>query len=264
MHSSMNHRMLAAERQKYILDVIHETGTVSVAQISEHCGVSSVTARTDLDAMEREGQLKRTHGGAVPVSQHVIPAVPQRVHKNARAKDAIGRRAAELVEDGETILVGSGSTTLAFLHWLGEKHGITIITNDVNGLIYVEQFLPQATPVCTGGILGREYRHFAGPMVASSLSDIYLDKVFLGADAFEPDFGFLAEFERTATTKVEFMRHARKTIILMDASKVGAARSFVRFAAPTEVDVVIMDRDPGGIVASATAGKDGRSRVVLA
>ncbi|WP_070807534.1 DeoR/GlpR family DNA-binding transcription regulator [Tractidigestivibacter scatoligenes] len=264
MHSSMNHRMLAAERQKYILDVIHETGTVSVAQISEHCGVSSVTARTDLDAMEREGQLKRTHGGAVPVSQHVIPAVPQRVHKNARAKDAIGRRAAELVEDGETILVGSGSTTLAFLHWLGEKCGITIITNDVNGLIYVEQFLPQATPVCTGGILGREYRHFAGPMVASSLSDIYLDKVFLGADAFEPDFGFLAEFERTATTKVEFMRHARKTIILMDSSKVGASRSFVRFAAPTEVDMVIMDRDPGGIVASATAGKDGRSRVVLA
>ena len=168
------------------------------------------------------------------------------------------------MRDGETILVGSGSTTLAFLHCLTEKRGITIITNDVNGLIYIEQFLPHATPVCTGGILGREYRHFAGTMVASSLSDIYLDKVFLGADAFEPDFGFLAEFERTAPTKAEFMRHARKTIILMDASKVGAARSFVRFAAPTDVDTVIMDKDPGGIVASATAGKDGRSRVVLA
>ena len=161
-------------------------------------------------------------------------------------------------------LVVSGSTTLAFLHCLAEKRGITVITNDVNGLIYVEQFLPQATPACTGGILGREYRHFAGPMVASSLSDIYLDKVFLGADAFEPDFGFLAEFERTATTKVEFMRHARKTIILMDASKVGAARSFVRFATPTDVDTVIMDKDPGGIVTSATTYKDGRSRVVLA
>ena len=122
----------------------------------------------------------------------------------------------------------------------------------------------QATPACTGGILGREYRHFAGPMVASSLSDIYLDKVFLGADGFEPDFGFLAEFERTATTKVEFMRHARKAIILMDASKVGAARSFVRFAGPTDVDAVIMDKDPGGIVASASAGRDGKSRVVIA
>ena len=185
--------MLAAERQKYILDVIQEHGTVTVTQICDHCGVSSVTARTDLDAMEREGQLKRTHGGAVPVTQLVIPAVPQRVHKNAQAKQAIGRRAAELVEDGETILVGSGSTTLAFLHCLGEKRGITIITNDVNGLIYIEQFLPQATPACTGGILGREYRHFAGPMVASSLSDIYIDKVFLGADGFEPDFGFLAD-----------------------------------------------------------------------
>ena len=262
MPSPKSSRMLAVERQKYILDVIQEHGTVTVTQICDHCGVSSVTARTDLDAMEREGQLKRTHGGAVPVTQLVIPAVPQRVHKNAQAKQAIGRRAAELVEDGETILVGSGSTTLAFLHCLGEKRGITIITNDVNGLIYIEQFLPQATPACTGGILGREYRHFAGPMVASSLSDIY--KVFLGADGFEPDFGFLAEFERTATTKVEFMRHARKAIILMDASKVGAARSFVRFAAPTDVDTVIMDKDPGGIVAKATAGEGGRSRVVLA
>lgn len=264
MQSSNNSRMLAAERQKYILDVIQEAGAISVTQICERCGVSSVTARTDLDAMEREGQLKRTHGGAVPVSHLIIPAVPQRVHKNAFAKEAIGRRAAELVEDGETILVGSGSTTLAFLHCLGEKRGITIITNDVNGLIYIEQFLPQATPACTGGILGREYRHFSGPMVASSLSDIYLDKCFLGADGFEPDFGFLTEFERTATTKVEFMRHARKTIIIMDASKVGAARSFVRFAAPTDVDMVIMDKDPGGIVAKATAGEDGESRVVIA
>lgn len=264
MPSPKSSRMLAVERQKYILDVIQEHGTVTVTQICDHCGVSSVTARTDLDAMEREGQLKRTHGGAVPVTQLVIPAVPQRVHKNAQAKQAIGRCAAELVEDGETILVGSGSTTLAFLHCLGEKRGITIITNDVNGLIYIEQFLPQATPACTGGILGREYRHFAGPMVASSLSDIYIDKVFLGADGFEPDFGFLAEFERTATTKVEFMRHARKAIILMDASKVGAARSFVRFAAPTDVDTVIMDKDPGGIVAKATAGEGGTNRVVIA
>lgn len=187
MNSSKNPKMLAAERQRYILEAIQKTGSVSVAQICEHCGVSSVTARTDLDAMEREGQLKRTHGGAVPVTQLVIPAVPQRVHKNACAKQAIGRKAAELVEDGETIIVGSGSTTLAFLHCLGEKRGITIITNDINGLIYTERFLPQAIPACTGGILGREYRHFAGPMVASSLSDIYLDKVFLGADAFEPD-----------------------------------------------------------------------------
>ena len=60
------------------------------------------------------------------------------------------------------------------------------------------------------------------------------------------------------------MRHARKAIILMDASKVGAARSFVRFAAPTDVDTVIMDKDPGGIVAKATAGEGGTNRVVIA
>ncbi|MGI6229981.1 MAG: DeoR/GlpR family DNA-binding transcription regulator [Tractidigestivibacter sp.] len=264
METENHNRMLAAERQKLILDLLHTNGSVSVNEICEKCGVSSVTARSDLDALEREGHLKRTHGGAVPISQLVIPAVPQRVRKNARAKKAIGKRAAELVEDGETILVGSGSTTLAFLHCLGEKHDIKIITNDINGLIYVEQFLPNATPACTGGVLGREYRHFSGPMVASSLSEIYLDKVFLGADGFEPDFGFLAEFEQTASTKVEFIRHARKTVILMDSTKVGTARSFVRFAGPKDADIVIMDKDPGGIVAQATMGPHGQNRVILA
>ena len=148
------------------------------------------------------------HGGAVPVTQYVIPRVPQRLRRNAKAKQSIARYAASLVSDGEMILVGSGSTTLAFVRALSEKKGITIISNDCNVIEYAEQHLPNATIVSTGGSLGRDYRHYYGSMVASSLSDIYLDKVFLGADGFEPDFGFLAEFEQTALTKVEFLKHA--------------------------------------------------------
>lgn len=266
MGDKIHGRMLAAERQQVILDMLKEHGSVAIGDICRTCNVSSVTARSDLDTLEREGQLKRTHGGAVPVSQLVIPGVPQRVRKNARAKQLIGQRASELVSDGDMILVGSGSTTLAFLHCLVEKRDIKIITNDVNGLYYIEQFLPQATPICTGGVLGRQYRHFSGPMVAASLADIYLDKVFLGADGYEPGFGFLAEFEQTAATKVEFLRHARNKIVLMDSTKVGSARSFIRFAEPSEIDMVIMDKDPDGLVAKdVDADSDGGpSKVVLA
>jgi len=127
------------------------------------------------------------------------------LRRNAKAKQSIARYAATLVSDGEMILVGSGSTTLAFVRALNEKRGITIISNDCNVIEYAEQHLPNVTIVSTGGALGRDYRHYYGSMVASSLSDIYLDKVFLGADGFEPDFGFLAEFEQTARTKVEFL-----------------------------------------------------------
>ena len=244
-------RMLAVERRQHIIEMIESRPSVLISDICRECGVSAVTARADLDYLEGEGRLKRTHGGAVRVSEYVIPRVSERVRKNARAKQAIARCAAARVRDGEMILVGSGSTTLEFVKALRAKSGITIVTNSCHIIEYVEQHLPEATIMCTGGVLAREYRHYCGPLVAASLADIYLDQVFLGVDGFEPSFGFLTEYEQTAYTKVEFLRHARTKIVLMDQSKVGAGRSFLRFAKPDDVDVVIMDRDPGGLVREA-------------
>ena len=244
-------RMLAVERRQHIIEMIESRPSVLISDICRECGVSAVTARADLDYLEGEGRLKRTHGGAVRVSEYGSPRVSERVRKNARAKQAIARCAAARVRDGEMILVGSGSTTLEFVKALRAKSGITIVTNSCHIIEYAEQHLPEATIMCTGGVLAREYRHYCGPLVAASLADIYLDQVFLGVDGFEPSFGFLTEYEQTAYTKVEFLRHARTKIVLMDQSKVGAGRSFLRFAKPDDVDVVIMDRDPGGLVREA-------------
>ncbi|MBM6676431.1 DeoR/GlpR transcriptional regulator [Olsenella uli] len=244
-------RMLAVERRQRILDMLGNRSSVLIADICRECGVSAVTARADLDYLEGEGRLKRTHGGAVPVSEYVIPRVSERVRKNARAKQAIARRAAERVSDGEMILVGSGSTTLEFVKALHGKRDVTVVTNSCHIIEYAEQHLPDMTIMSTGGVLARKYRHYYGPLVAASLTDVYLDQVFLGADGFEPSFGFLAEYEQTAYAKVEFLRHARTKVVLMDSSKVGAGRSFLRFAKPEDVDVVIMERDPDGMVVAA-------------
>ena len=244
-------RMLAVERRQHIIEMIESRPSVLISDICRECGVSAVTARGDLDYLEGEGRLKRTHGGAVRISEYVIPRVSERVRKNARAKQAIARCAAARVRDGEMILVGSGSTTLEFVKALRPKAGITIVTNSCHIIEYAEQYLPEATIMCTGGVLAREYRHYCGPLVAASLADIYLDQVFLGVDGFEPSFGFLTEYEQTAYTKVEFLRHARTKVVLMDQSKVGAGRSFLRFAKPDDVDVIIMDQDPDGMVREA-------------
>lgn len=244
-------RMLAVERRQRIIEMLENHSSVLIADICRECGVSAVTARADLDFLEGEGRLKRTHGGAVPISEYVVPRVSERVRKNARAKQAIARRAAERVSDGEMILVGSGSTTLEFVKALRSKHGVTVVSNSCHILEYAEQYLPEVEVVSTGGMLARKYRHYYGPLVGASLADIYLDQVFLGADGFEPSFGFLAEFDQTAYAKVEFLKHARTKIILMDSSKVGAGRSFLRFAKPDDVDVVIMERDPEGMVLEA-------------
>lgn len=257
-------QMLVDERRRLILDLLKEQPAVLVSDICERCGVSAVTARSDLSHLEEEGLLKRTRGGAVPVSEFIVPEVSKRVHKNARAKQAIARAAAELVHDGEMILVGSGSTTLEFAHALRDKHDLTIITNSCHIIEYAEQHLPLVTIISTGGKLSRPYRHYVGPFLAATLSDVYVDQVFLGADGFEPSFGFLTEYEQTAHAKVEFLRHARHKVILMDAMKVGASRSFLRFAKPGDVDIVVMDRDPEGMVAAACNAGDRQVRVIEA
>ena len=257
-------RMLAVERRQRILDMLGNRSSVLIADICRECGVSAVTARADLDYLEGEGRLKRTHGGAVPVSEYVIPRVSERVRKNARAKQAIARRAAERVSDGEMILVGSGSTTLEFVKALHGKRDVTVVTNSCHIIEYAEQHLPDMTIMSTGGVLARKYRHYYGPLVAASLTDVYLDQVFLGADGFEPSFGFLAEYEQTAYAKVEFLRHARTKVVLMDSSKVGAGRSFLRFAKPEDVDVVIMERDPDGMVVAACNRAEREVEVVQA
>lgn len=244
-------RMLAAERRQKILDMLREGPSVLVADICRACGVSAVTARGDLDYLEGEGLLRRTHGGAVAISDYMPARPPETDRRALRAKQAIARRAAELVGDGESILVGSGSTTLEFVKALRDRRGLTIISNDSDVLTYAARSLPEVTIVSTGGEFDRARRHLFGPLLASSLADVLLDKVFLGADGFEPSMGFLAAFEMTAYAKVEFLKHARFHVVLMDASKVGAASSALRFARPDEVDVVVMDVDPGGAVREA-------------
>lgn len=100
--------MLIDERRKYILDCLRERSSVLVSDICDACNVFAVTVRNDLDYLEGEGLLKRTHGGAVAVSEYVVPEVSKRMRKNAAAKHAIALAAAELVSDGDQLLVGSG------------------------------------------------------------------------------------------------------------------------------------------------------------
>ena len=251
VESSSGGRMLAAERRRRILEMLAARPSVLVTEICEACGVSAVTARGDLDYLAGEGLLRRTHGGAVAISDYLPARRPERDRHVQRAKRVLARRAAELVSDGETILVGSGTTTLEFVRALRDREGLTLISNDVDILIHAARHLPDVTPISTGGELDRSHCHLFGPILASSLSDVLLDKVFLGADGFEPSMGFLATLEMTAYAKVEFLRHARRHVILMDSSKVGREEPGLRFARPDEVDVVVMDVDPGGVVSAA-------------
>ena len=243
--------MIATQRHEYILNRLSTHASVTTVEICEACNVSAVTARADLSLLESRGLLKRTHGGAVRVGGLTVPAVSVRQKIHEPEKMAIAEYAASLVADDETILCGSGSTTLAFVKCLKHKKGVTIITNDFNIIEYIEQNLPNIEVMSTGGTLGRRYRHLYGPFVEQSLGKIYLDKCFMGADSFVPGVGFMAEFAKTAFTKMDFLKHARYKIILMDHHKVNSSSSFVQFASANDIDLVIMDKDPEHTVAQS-------------
>ena len=130
-----------------------------------------------------------------------------------------------------------------------------MVTNDWHVLEQGKLEFGHINLVGTGGMLMREQGFFYGHMLASSLSDILFDKVFIGANGYDPAFGFLTELAAACEVKKNFLAHARNKIVLMDASKVIEGRSYTRFAKPDEIDMVFVDRDPGGAIATSTAAR---------
>ena len=137
--ANASQRITSEERQNRILDMLSRKGEVVVSELSTEFGVSAVTIRTDLTELEHEGKLKRIHGGAVPARELVVPSLPTRIRRNVRAKDAIGKAAAELVHDGDTIQLGIGGIPDAAALALKDKHDLGVhsemITNSMVELV---------------------------------------------------------------------------------------------------------------------------------
>lgn len=248
-------RMLAPERRVRILEMLRDKSPVLIADVARELGVSTVTVRGDFDYLEGEGLLHRVHGGAIPVTDYAATLVASRKKAHLKEKRAIGQAAAKLVDDGDTVLVGGGSTTLELVRALSDRVGVTVVTNDCRIIELGTRECPALTIAGTGGTLSRERACFYGHMLETSLSDLLFDKVFIGADCFNPRFGFLTDLEAASEVKAVFLSHAQTKVVLMDSSKLGEGRSYTRFAKPDDVDMVFVDVDPGGAIAAATSAR---------
>lgn len=241
-------RLLAVDRQKRILDILDTQSTVRTSEISKALAVSSITVRNDFAELEKQGKLKRTHGGAVSLSQSLFVATPEkRAPVNADAKERIAAKAAEFVADGDSVLIDTGSTALAFARALIAKRDLTVVTNDCSVADVIERHMPSATIVLLGGVIRRSHRYTYGRLACDALSKLYLDKAFMAANSFMPDMGFMTEFEPESTIKSLFMTHAKKRYMLIDASKLGRY-SYIGFAQLEDFDAVIIDADPTGLL----------------
>lgn len=250
----MPQRLFADERRAAILSMLEQSASVQVGEVACSLGVSRVTARADLDALERDGKLRRTHGGAVSLSRQVTVSVQdRRVNVNVEAKRLIARAAAALVQDGDSLLVDSGTTTLELVRALSGVRGVTIVTDDLTIADYVDRSLPGAEAILLGGSLRKGHRYTTGPLALAALEALRPGKAFVCPGACAPDGALMADFEAMAQLKAAFMGCAAQTVLLMDASKLGAG-GLMRFGDVTQADVVVMDADPKGAVGERLEG----------
>jgi len=227
------------ERLSAILDRLGERGSVEVLDLVEALGVSGATVRRDLHSLSRSQLLIRTHGGAV--ANGIGDEMPARVKAARRQpeKKRIGRAAAELIEDGAVVGMTGGTTALEVARALGDRRGITVVTNAIN---IASELVDHAglRLVVIGGIVRPSYE-LVGPAAEAMLSNYHLDIAFIGVDGLTPEEGCTTYDEMEAQTDLAFLRRARRSVVIADSSKIGKV-TFARISLLSGVSDVITDR----------------------
>ena len=235
---------LTIERQQQIEHLIKERQHVRVVELSKHFGVSEPTIRRDLQKLEEMGRVRRAHGGAIAPEQ-ATPELPivQRIVECAEEKRRIGLAAAQLVQDGETIFLGSGTTTLEVARHLDGKKNVTVITN---ALTIANQLAGNAnvTLVITGGVLRHSELSMIGHIVEQTLKELRADKVIISMRAIDIEEGLTnADLLETMTDRV-ILQFAREVIVVADHTKFGKIAAGIVGPITAVQTIVTDDRTP--------------------
>ena len=213
-------RLFAEERRRKILDAVSRDSHVLVNELSEQFGVSTATLRSDLRALEAENLLKRTHGGAVAVDAIAVEhSADQALLERTSAKQLIGRAAAELVHDGDTLFCDSGSTTVDLVRALTGRNYLTVITNDYTVAAEAERNLPNSSIVLLGGVLRNGFHYTMGAATVDSVSRLSASLAFIATSAFSFERGFSVHTLDLAAFKRKIIERADRSVVLMDSSK---------------------------------------------
>ncbi len=205
------------ERETIILDQLAKDGSLSVSALSQDLGVSEVTIRSQLRALEERGLLTRTHGGARPSS---IQNVLARRAQNAEAKDRIAAAAAELVRDDDRIMIEAGTTTALIVGHLVGLQGVQIVTNST--LVFTQARLnPALTVILTGGTFHRPSESLVGPSALRTIREFNVRLAFVGTDGFSVERGLTTQFAEGAEVISEMHDRSDETWLLADSSKYG-------------------------------------------
>ncbi|MDF7826740.1 DeoR/GlpR family DNA-binding transcription regulator [Pontiellaceae bacterium B12227] len=227
-----------AERKSVILDLLMAEGSVSVSELAKRLNVTVVTARADLAALEEEGLLVRTHGGAVP-AQH--PKMMERMQAEKGVKGAVAKAAATKIQNGDTIIVSAGTTTALIAKYLLGKKNIHIVTNNTLLLSYARTN-PQVRVTLVGGEFRPEEEGVVGPLALKAIDQFHVSKAFIGIDGASARQGFTAHFVESADLVRKMAEQADQVIVLSDSGKFGKP-GFARILPFGAIDTLVTDND---------------------
>ncbi len=208
------------ERQKQILTLLERQGRLRVAEIVQQFSISEATARRDLESLAAQGKAQRVHGGVISVEK-APPELPilDRKIEQADEKARIGRAAAGLVADRETIFLGSGSTVLEVARNLRKRKSLTVITNSLPVLNTLAG-LKEITVISLGGMLRDSELSFIGHITEQALSEVRVDKVFIGTRGLSLEYGLTNDYLQETLTDRAILKIGRQVIIVADYSKI--------------------------------------------
>jgi DeoR family transcriptional regulator of aga operon len=229
------------ERRREIVAGLKRDGRCLVADLARRLEVSEVTIRQDLDVLEKEGVLRRTHGGAI-LSVKIGLERPFQVEETAHKaeKERIAAAAVDLISSGDTLILDVGTTVTAAARQLVEqKKKPTVFTNGLNIAAILEAD-PDITTVVTGGTLRPKQHSLVNPFAEFILPRIHADIALIGVSGVEAEHGITNVNVAEAEMKALFVKAARRRIVLADASKIGTV-ALARFADVQEIDLLITD-----------------------
>ncbi len=249
----MSRELFQQERRERIEVLVKETGRVSVAELSEQFGVTQATIRADLDALAAEHLLIRAHGGALALDEERLELsfdFRHRVH--TAQKGRIGAAAAEMIEDGEAIILDASTTALAVATHVKDRRELTVLTNGILiALALIDS--PGVTVVMPGGFLRRDSASMVGDEGRDFIERFNFQRGFFGAKGFTIEEGLTDVNSAEVVIKKDLVARARQVIAIVDSSKWGRV-GFASFASTDQIDCVITDESaPANMVSALRA-----------
>lgn len=235
--------MLAVERRNLILEKLQDEKKVVVSELSASFGVSEETIRRDLDKLDKEGLATKTYGGAI-INDNTSIDMPFNIRKkrNMQGKQVIAELMADLIQEGEHIILDPSTTAVAIVKALKNRKRLTVITNSIEVLVVLSDTSGWDV-ISTGGTLRENYLALVGPKALEGISSFYADKVILSCKGLDMEKGLTDANEMFSQVKQTMLKSAKQCILAADHTKFNNV-AFSRICDLTDIDMVVTDLRP--------------------